>query len=98
MSRKTYPPEQGGQAGGERMNKKGLAMHIHTIRGLISYHERIALCSVGDGQGKKIQTPEQACKDIYLSALRCALGMMEREYGRLTLAEDDERETVRCCD
>lgn len=52
------------------------------------HHERIALCCIQNEKAEKIQTVEQACKDIYLSALRCALGMMEQEYGRLAMIED----------
>lgn len=47
--------------------------YAQIIRGLISYHERFALC-----QGAGPSRTEQ-CKDIYTSALRYALELIERE-------------------
>lgn len=78
------------------MVKEELAMHIHTVRGLISYHERMTLCRVQDEHGGEILTTADALKDTYLGALRCGLDLMEREYGRMVLEESELKNAVRC--
>lgn len=78
------------------MNKEELAMHIHTVRGLISYHERLTLCRVQDKHGSEVLTTADAFKDIYLGALRCGLCLMEREYGRMVMEENERKNAVRC--
>ena len=54
--------------------------YIHIIRGLISYHERMKLCSLSPTpESKENRCPEESKNDIYLDALRYALYLMERE-------------------
>lgn len=79
------------------MDKNTLGMHIHTIRGLIHYHERMSLpyrkacpgCSVGQNM-----CPSAMHQDIYRQALEVSLVLLEREYGRMALDEEVEKSTI----
>ena len=54
--------------------------YIHIIRGLISFHERMKLCSLSPTPGCKVDgCPEESKGDLYLDALRYALHLMEQD-------------------
>lgn len=61
-------------------NNKKAQGYIHIIRGLISYHERMKLCSLSPTPECKANgCPEEPKNDIYLDALRYALALMEQD-------------------
>lgn len=84
------------------MQKNLLRNSIHILRGLISYHRRMTLPLK---PSHDIPCSEQSVcpvlafeDDAYLSALETALAVLEREYGRIAIGEDDEKRTTRYAD
>lgn len=81
-------------------------MQIHIVRGIIGYHERMNLfrrngCTACGEDSPVKQAgicPTIEFQDVYLQAMRTALTLMEREYGRMMLKEVDEENAVRCND
>lgn len=59
-----------------------LLSHIHILRGLISYHERMVMPIIGWAHINCNKLPCPAAKfenDVYLEALKEALRLLERE-------------------
>jgi hypothetical protein len=65
--------------------ERNLKTHIHVLRGLINYHERMmAAVSYTDLSCKKDGTCPAITftSDVYLEALKASLALMERELGK----------------
>lgn len=74
----------------QNITPEQIAMHIHTLRGLISYHKRMTLphhhacedCGAARAKGEGGFCLTIAYEDIYLQAIEYAISLAEEDYCR----------------